>query len=93
VADPHAKHPGRNEPCHCGSGKKYKHCCLEKDEEADRAERAQKASAEPPPPPPEPERAQKTAPPKRTSEQPWRQKGQATRPFQKVSTPRKVGSS
>lgn len=22
---------GRNEPCHCGSGKKYKHCCYEKD--------------------------------------------------------------
>jgi hypothetical protein len=20
--------PGRNEPCHCGSGKKYKKCCL-----------------------------------------------------------------
>lgn len=20
---------GRNDPCHCGSGKKYKHCCLE----------------------------------------------------------------
>ena len=20
--------PGRNEPCPCGSGKKYKHCCL-----------------------------------------------------------------
>ena len=19
---------GRNEPCHCGSGRKYKHCCL-----------------------------------------------------------------
>jgi hypothetical protein len=19
--------PGRNEPCSCGSGKKYKHCC------------------------------------------------------------------
>ena len=19
---------GRNEPCHCGSGKKYKRCCL-----------------------------------------------------------------
>jgi hypothetical protein len=19
---------GRNDPCHCGSGKKYKHCCL-----------------------------------------------------------------
>ena len=23
---------GRNEPCHCGSGKKYKKCCLPKDE-------------------------------------------------------------
>jgi FkbM family methyltransferase len=22
-----AKQPGRNEPCPCGSGKKYKHCC------------------------------------------------------------------
>ncbi len=23
--------PKRNAPCHCGSGKKYKHCCLVKD--------------------------------------------------------------
>ncbi|QAY68031.1 SEC-C metal-binding domain-containing protein [Paenibacillus protaetiae] len=23
---------GRNEPCHCGSGLKYKRCCLEKDQ-------------------------------------------------------------
>ncbi|MBT3293758.1 MAG: hypothetical protein HN919_01730 [Verrucomicrobia bacterium] len=23
---------GRNEPCHCGSGKKYKRCCFEKDQ-------------------------------------------------------------
>ena len=22
-----AKPPARNEPCHCGSGKKYKKCC------------------------------------------------------------------
>lgn len=22
---------GRNEPCPCGSGKKYKHCCMNKD--------------------------------------------------------------
>ena len=29
--------PGRNDPCHCGSGKKYKKCCLRADEEADRA--------------------------------------------------------
>ena len=24
---------GRNDPCHCGSGKKYKHCCFEADGE------------------------------------------------------------
>jgi hypothetical protein len=24
---------GRNDPCPCGSGKKYKHCCIEKDAE------------------------------------------------------------
>ena len=24
--------PGRNDPCLCGSGKKYKRCCLERDE-------------------------------------------------------------
>jgi hypothetical protein len=36
---------GRNDPCHCGSGKKYKKCCLEKDEEARRKESA---------PPPDP---------------------------------------
>src|SRR5690242_16274581 len=26
-----AQLPGRNEPCHCGSGKKYKKCCEDKD--------------------------------------------------------------
>jgi len=26
---------GRNDPCPCGSGKKYKHCCLEKDRAAE----------------------------------------------------------
>jgi tetratricopeptide (TPR) repeat protein len=26
---------GRNDPCPCGSGKKYKHCCLKKDRERD----------------------------------------------------------
>jgi tetratricopeptide (TPR) repeat protein len=29
--------PGRNEPCPCGSGKKYKHCCLDKDRAAELA--------------------------------------------------------
>jgi hypothetical protein len=27
------KPPGRNEPCHCGSGKKYKRCCLDADQQ------------------------------------------------------------
>jgi hypothetical protein len=34
--------PGRNDPCPCGSGKKYKRCCLQADEAAAR-ERAQQA--------------------------------------------------
>lgn len=25
---------GRNDPCPCGSGKKYKNCCMKKDEES-----------------------------------------------------------
>jgi hypothetical protein len=29
--------PGRNDPCTCGSGKKYKKCCLEKDQQAEHA--------------------------------------------------------
>ena len=32
--------PGRNDPCLCGSGKKYKACCLTKDEAAEREELA-----------------------------------------------------
>ena len=31
---------GRNDPCHCGSGKKYKKCCLPKDEAAEQEELA-----------------------------------------------------
>ncbi len=46
---------GRNDPCHCGSGLKYKKCHLAKDEAAHAAElAAQRAAAAPPstrPPP------------------------------------------
>ena len=41
---------GRNEPCHCGSGQKYKRCCQEKDEAAERAARAAIEAAKPPKP-------------------------------------------
>jgi len=37
--------PGRNDPCHCGSGKKHKHCCLEKDQEAEHGRFAHAAVA------------------------------------------------
>jgi hypothetical protein len=37
-----SKTPGRNDPCPCGSGKKYKRCCLLTDEASAR-ERAQPA--------------------------------------------------
>ena len=44
--------PGRNDPCPCGSGKKYKKCCLTNDEAAENeqlvaehAEREERAAA------------------------------------------------
>jgi tetratricopeptide (TPR) repeat protein len=44
--------PGRNDPCPCGSGNKYKKCCLAKDEAVEReqlakadAKRAERAAA------------------------------------------------
>lgn len=38
---------GRNDPCPCGSGKKYKKCCLSKDEEARRQAARQEQEAPP----------------------------------------------
>lgn len=42
---------GRNDPCHCGSGQKYKRCCQEKDEAAERTARAAAEAAKPKAPP------------------------------------------
>ena len=36
----------RNAPCPCGSGKKYKKCCLRKDQQAEQQARAELAAAE-----------------------------------------------
>jgi tetratricopeptide (TPR) repeat protein len=36
---------GRNDPCPCGSGKKYKHCCLEKDQTVEHEKFARAAAA------------------------------------------------
>ena len=35
--------PGRNDPCPCGSGKKYKRCCLPIDQAAGRERARQQA--------------------------------------------------
>ncbi len=42
---------GRNDPCPCGSGKKYKQCCLARDEAAAASARAAKLAAAPAPAP------------------------------------------
>jgi hypothetical protein len=84
-----AERPGRNEPCHCGSGRKYKQCCLPKDEAKASAARA-KIAAEAPVPPPETPTPAPTRAPKPKTEQPWR--ATSSRGFAPRSrTPRKVG--
>jgi hypothetical protein len=83
--------PGRNEPCHCGSGRKYKHCCLEKDEAkaaAARAKTAAEAAARPAPA----EAPAPTRTPKPQTHQPW--KATTSKGFvPRTRTPRKVGGS
>ena len=37
---------GRNDPCPCGSGQKYKRCCLSRDDAADAARAAELARAQ-----------------------------------------------
>ena len=87
--------PGRNEPCHCGSGRKYKLCCLEKDEKAASAARAKAAAAADNPEPAvetDAATAKRSRPPKPESNQPWRattNRGYIPR----ARTPRKVGGS
>ena len=92
------KRPGRNEPCHCGSGKKYKHCCLEKDEALDREARA-KAAEEAIAHAEEAGADEHTGhhdhgarPPRKAPDQPWKtSKGAGG--FHQISGPRKIGSS
>ena len=82
---------GRNDPCHCGSGKKYKQCHLAADEAKARAERA-KAAAEAPAPTAEGATPAHTGP-KHQTRQPWKKTETNTRGFGKTSLPRKVGGS
>ena len=88
---PHAD-VGRNDPCPCGSGRKYKHCCLEKHEAKARAARdkaSAKAAAKAAPPAEEAPGPKKT--PKVRTEPPWKRSAVNTHGFQRMSSPRKVG--
>jgi sRNA-binding protein len=93
---------GRNEPCPCGSGRKYKQCCLDKDEakarkaRAKAAEKASKESEKAAAKTDEKEAASaagKVAPPRHQTYQPWKKSATNTHAFQRMSTPRKVGGS
>jgi len=93
--------PGRNEPCHCGSGKKYKNCHLDADEKAARAARTKAAEATKAEPSAEAAAASgggatagaSSAPPrgKGHAPQPWKRGTANTRGFQRTSATRKVG--
>jgi|GEM_PF-1493933 len=98
------KDRGRNDPCPCGSGRKYKRCCLEKDEAAAREARAKTAAEaaeeagrkadEPTVREDEAPRGGRPAPPqttKRASKHPWKRTGGGGHPAQHKNMPRKVG--
>jgi hypothetical protein len=94
VSTSHTSQLGRNDPCHCGSGRKYKQCCLAKDEAAAREARA-KALEEAPAPAEPAEAGAASAPqrPRHQTYQPWKKSSTNTHGFQRMSTPRKVGGS
>jgi len=81
---------GRNDPCPCGSGKKYKQCHLGADEAKERAARA-KATAEAPAPAAEGAAPAPSARAKHVTRQPWKKTATNTQGFGKTSLPRKVG--
>jgi hypothetical protein len=83
---------GRNDPCHCGSGKKYKQCHLAADE-AKAREARRKAEDVAPPEPPAPAGAASQPVHRKPTPQPWKRGSQNTRGFARVSATRKVGGS
>jgi hypothetical protein len=89
MSDPTSSRPGRNQPCHCGSGRKYKQCCLQKDDALAAAART-KAALEVAAPAADAPAAALTKAPKHQTHQPW--KATTSRGFvPRARTPRKVG--
>jgi preprotein translocase subunit SecA len=93
------KDVGRNDPCPCGSGRKYKNCHLDKDEAAAREARSKAAEATRAEPAPAAESASapatRGAPPRPKAHgsgaQPWKRGSASARGFQRTSATRKVG--
>lgn len=86
--------PGRNEPCTCGSGRKYKQCCLPADEALAAAARKVQAevSVALETPAEGSEAAKAPRAPKHQTQQPWR--SATSRGFvPRSTTPRKAGGS
>jgi len=92
MTDTTVHNPGRNDACHCGSGRKYKHCCLNKDEAAALAKASTDAQVDAPTGQPA-KALDQQRPPKPRSYQPWKRSATNTHSFQRMSTPRKVGGS
>lgn len=93
---PPKKALGRNDPCHCGSKKKYKQCHLEKDEQAAREARAAaQAEAEKNAPvaetPKEGDKPSLKSHDKATFHEQRGRGGPNTKGFQRASAIRKVG--
>jgi hypothetical protein len=87
--------PGRNDPCHCGSGKKYKHCCLSKDEGTAREKHTAEtteAEAETPAASAEAEHAHVARPSRHATRQPWKRAGVEGR-SPTFNIPRRSGGS
>jgi SEC-C motif len=104
VTESEKKSLGRNDPCHCGSGKKYKACCLEKDEAAAREARqktqaAADAEAAPADADAPAENKEATAEPQRGREarhataQPWKKAQSGPRSVPRFNAPRRSGGS
>jgi hypothetical protein len=93
---------GRNDPCHCGSGKKYKSCHLEADEtaarEARQAEQAKKEAEAPAPAEgatdaPAAEHAHPPREPRHNTSQPWKKSAGGPRSVPRFNAPRRSGGS
>jgi len=87
---------GRNDPCHCGSGKKYKQCHLSQDEAEAREARAheqQAAGEEAASAPAEPAEIPHSREHRQQTAQPWKRGGQTTRGVPRFTAPRRSGGS